>query len=160
MATIGLFKKPRIIRKYGKQEIRNGLAASSFSDTTLKLDVQMLRPDELMSLPEGERTMKRVKTYGVGKLTAADEFNGVRGDMLWYRDQWYECVSSVLLENTILKHYRSEFVLVPFSKQPIPPIMQEEKSPEPEETLPEEPDEELPVEEEPEDEHESQDSEG
>jgi len=120
---IGLFKKPRIVRKYGEQTIVDGYASASYEDCVLRLDIQQLSSDELRALPEGERTVKRVKSYGGGKLTAADDAKGIRGDMVFYRDQWYECVSSFLFENTFLKYYRSEFVLVPHKKQPEPPLM-------------------------------------
>ena len=120
--AIGLFKKPYTVRKYGEQTVVKGYASAPIQeDVILRLDVQQLSPDDLLSLPEGERTVKRIKSYGGGKLTAADETTGVRGDMLFYRDQWYECVSSFLRENTLLRFYTSQFVLIPHKQQPAPP---------------------------------------
>jgi len=134
--AIGLFKKPRIVRKYGEQSIVNGYASAPYEDVSVNLDIQQMSNDELRALPEGERTVKRIKSYGSGKLTAADDTRGIRGDMVFYRDQWYECISSFLRENTFLKHYRSEFVLVPHTKQPSSPAVL--VSPPPEDEPPEE----------------------
>lgn len=119
--AIGLFKKSYTVRKYGQQTIVDGYASAPYDDVTLKLDVQQLSPDDLLALPDGERTVKRIKSYGGGKLTASDEFEKVRGDMLFYRGQWYECTASFLRENTLLKHYTSQFVLAPHAQQPKPP---------------------------------------
>lgn len=33
--------------------------------------------------------------------------------MLWYCGDWYECVSSMLYDHTILNHYNYQFVLTP-----------------------------------------------
>ena len=81
---IGLFKKPYTVRQHGKQAVVNGYAAATYTDTVMRLDVQPLTPDELMALPEGERTVKRVKTFGGKKLTSADGFEGIPGDCLFY----------------------------------------------------------------------------
>ena len=118
---IKLFKKPYIVRHYGAQTVEKGYASAPYTDAVMRLDVQPLTPDELMAVPEGDRTIKRVKTFGSGRLTSADEFNGITGDRLFYRDFWYECKSSVFWDHTILTHYRSEFVILPQREQEAPP---------------------------------------
>jgi hypothetical protein len=87
----------------------------------MKLDVQPLTPNELMALTEGERTVKRLKTFGTSQLVSADEFTGTPGDLLFYRGYWYECKSSVFWDQTILTHYRSDFVILPPADQETPP---------------------------------------
>jgi len=119
--AIGLFKRLYTVRKHGAQTITCGYASAPYTDVRTMLNVQPLSPDELQALPEGERTVKRVKTYGAGKLTSADEYDGVPADMLFYRGQWYKCKSSVDWNHTMLSHYRSEFVILPECDQPDPP---------------------------------------
>jgi hypothetical protein len=85
------------------------------------LDVQPLSSNELLVLPEGDRTVKRIKSYGADRLTSADENAGTRGDRLYYKEQWYECKSSVGWDHTILAHYRSEFVLLANQSNEPPP---------------------------------------
>ena len=118
---IGLFKRRYTIRHYGPQAIVNGYASAPYTDMTARLDVQPLSADDLMALPEGERTVKRVKSYGPDKLISANEFSGTPADRLFYGGYWYECVSSVMWDHTILSHYKSEFTLLPQRDQEEPP---------------------------------------
>jgi hypothetical protein len=119
---LGLFKKPYTVRVYtAPQTITRGYASAPYSDKTMRLDVQPLTPDELLALPDGDRTEKRVKSFGPDKLTSADEFEGIPGVRLFYNGQWYECKSSVMRDHTILSHYRSDFVILPQREQMPPP---------------------------------------
>ncbi len=119
--SIGLFKRSYTVRRYGKQTIKNGYAASPWDDITVMLNIQPLTSNELRTLPEGERTVKRIKAFGPDHLTSADEFAGTLGDRLFYNGQWYECKSSVMWDHTPLSHYRSEFVILPKNEQMKPP---------------------------------------
>ena len=119
--SIGLFKRPYTVRKHAVQKIVNGYTSAPYTDVKMRLNVQPLSPDELMALPEGERTKKRVKSFGSDKLISADEFTGTPADCLFYQGRWYKCTSSVLWDHTMLRHYRSEFTLLPESEQEAPP---------------------------------------
>jgi len=114
---IGLFKKSYTIRQHKAQTVVKGYASAPYSDTLIRLNVQPLSSNELLALPEGERTVKRVKSFGPDKLTSADDFEGVPGDRLFYNGRWYECTSSVMWDHTILAHYRSDFVILPQREQ-------------------------------------------
>jgi len=118
---IGLFKKLYTVRQYSQQEITDGYASANYTDAKLLLDVQPLSPDEMQALPEGDRTVKRIKSFGGDRLTSADEFGNIPGDRLFYNGQWYECVSSVMWDHTVLSHYRSEFVVLPATQQEAAP---------------------------------------
>ena len=80
--------------------------------TPLLSGVTGLSADDLKALPEGLRQTKRLKAWGAVKLTAGDQQTGQFGDWLYYDGRWYECVSCVTWNHTILGHYRSEFCLV------------------------------------------------
>lgn len=116
--AIGLFKKQYTVRKFGTQTVKCGYAASPFTDKTIRLNVQPLSSDELMALPEGERTVKRVKSFGADMLNSANEYTGEPGDHLFYRGFWYECMSSVQWDHTMLGHYRSEFTIIREQDEP------------------------------------------
>ena len=118
MLNIGLFKKPYLIRRYSAQILANGYPVTSHTDVQTRLNVQPLGVNELAALPEGMRTVKRLKTFGKDRLTAADDLAGVPGDRLWYDGLWFECTASVLRERTPLGHYRSEFVMLPDQAPP------------------------------------------
>ena len=119
--SMGLFKRTCHVRKYIPQTITDGYTNSQWKDIMVKLNVQPFSSYELMALPEGDRTVKRLKSFGSDKLTSADEFTGAPGDRLFYQDHWYECVSSVCWDHTILKHYQSEYVICPVHEHEPPP---------------------------------------
>jgi len=119
--SIGLFKKPYIIRNHGPQSNIKGYTAATHADSIVRLNVQPQAPDEYEGDPSGERTIKRLKSWGPDRLTSADEYSGIPGDMLFYHGIWYECTSSVMWGHTILSHYQSDFTALPASKQPDPP---------------------------------------
>ena len=107
-----LFRRPYTIRRHGKQTIINGHAVSGNKEFTARLNVQPLSADDLLALPEGERTIARVKSFGADALIAADEHSGTPGDLLFFSGKWYECKSCVHWLHTPLTHYESEFVVL------------------------------------------------
>ena len=119
--NIGLFKRPHAVRRYGQQSISGGHASAPYSDSVELMNVQPLSSDDLQALPEGDRAVKRVKSFGKARLSAADDSAGTPGDRLFYDGKWYECVSSVGWLHTPLSHWRSEFVLLPHGDQGPPP---------------------------------------
>ena len=108
----GIFRRKFKIRRFGEDEIINGYAHAIYTDTETSLNVQPLSADELLALPEGERRTKRLKAYGDLIFTTADQSTGRRGDWLLYGGKWYECVSSLDWDHTMLSHCKSEFVEV------------------------------------------------
>lgn len=115
---IGIFRRKFVVRRFGEEATVDGYGVAPYSDTTAFLNVQPLSKDELKTLPEGEQRTKRMKAFGDLVFTTADQSTGRRGDWLFYQgkmDQaghWYECVSSLGWDHTMLGHCRSEFVLV------------------------------------------------
>jgi len=118
---IGIFHRPYTIRKHGPQVNVGGYTSASHDDIIVRLNVQPQAPDEYVGDPSGERTIKSLKSWGSDKLASANEYTGIRGDMLFYHGIWYECTSSVMWDHTMLAHYQSNFVALPASKQPDPP---------------------------------------
>ena len=115
---MGLFKRTYIVRKHQPQTIMKGYVSSAYKDVKMRLNIQPLSNNDLMALPEGERTVKRIKAFGVEELASADEYTGARGDRLFYRGFWYECKSSVLWDHTLLSHYQSDFVICIDQEEP------------------------------------------
>ena len=119
---IGIFRKPYIVRKFGEQTVVNGYASSTYMDKTMRLNIQPQAPDSFEGREEGDTTLKRLKSWGANKLTSADEYEGIPGDLLFYQGIWYECLSSVMWDHTLLSHYQSDFVNLPADEQPPPPV--------------------------------------
>ena len=110
---VDIFRKKYTVRRHSKQQIVRGHAVYDYEELQTLLNVQPLNPDEIQALPEGERSVKRVKAFGDYPLTAADQFSGRPGDWLFYKCSWYECKSCVERDHTPIGHFRSEFVIVP-----------------------------------------------
>lgn len=104
------FKHNYVVRKLSAETYCGGYAApGGHKDSVVTLNVQPLSSDELQALPEGERTVKRIKAIGENAFSTADEENGIPGDRLYYEGKWYECKSCHLWNHTLLAHYESEF---------------------------------------------------
>lgn len=110
--AIGIFRRPYTIRRHSEQKIVNGYPVSGDTDFTAKLNVQPLSADEMLALPEGDRSIARVKSFGADALTPADENSGTLGDLLFFSGKWYECKSCVSWLHTPLKHYEAEFAML------------------------------------------------
>ncbi len=110
--AIGIFRRPYTVRRHDKQKFVNGYAVNGSADLTFMLNVQPLSSDELLALPEGERSVARVKTFGADRLIPADEHSGTPGDLLFVSGKWYECKSCIHWQHTPLKHYEGEFVVL------------------------------------------------
>lgn len=119
--AIGLFKKPYVVRKHGAQTVIRGYAQAGYADSIAWLNVQPQAPNDYQANPEGEKTVKHLKSWGADKLASANDSDGVPGDMLYYNGLWYECKSSVMWNHTMLRHYQSDFVSLPVDRQPRQP---------------------------------------
>lgn len=113
-----MFRREFVVRRFGKEEIIDGYGTAPYQDTVEALNVQPLSADELQALPEGERKITRMKAFSDFLFHTADQSAGHRGDWLFYRGRmdpeghWYECVSSLGWDHTMLAHGKSEFVQV------------------------------------------------
>ena len=119
MGGLKIFRRSCTVRRFGLQEdVPGGYTTAPFEDVVTALNVQPLSAKELLTLPEGERGVKRLKTFGDLQLTASDQYQGIPGDWLFYRGEWYKCVSAFPWDHTMLGHCRSEFVMVPEAELP------------------------------------------
>lgn len=107
------------LRRYGKDEIVDGYPTAGYEDMTVILDVQTLSDDEVIDVG-GSRDKEMLKTFGDFPIRTSKQEDGVRSDQLLYEGRWFECMSSRLSKNTILKHWTSTFELIPVSTNPEP----------------------------------------
>ena len=103
-----LFRKEYAIRRFEPTKFVRGHSSSSYADKPFLADVQTL---ENVSVTDenGTRTVQRVKTFSSEKIQTADQANGIHADWLWFQEKWFQADSCRLSENTLLKHYTSEF---------------------------------------------------
>ena len=105
---MNIFRKFYTLRTYNKQQTANGYAVvSSYQDRRVLLDVQPTETGDLRELPEGARWEKTIKSYGSFPVQTADVAQGYKADLLYYDDEWYECVASYYHEHTPLRHWKS-----------------------------------------------------
>lgn len=125
--NFSFFKSSYTIRRFSNNdtEIIDGYAHTFYEDIEgIILNVQPDGQDNVQADGEGERRSRKLKTYGDFHLTSSDQATGQRGDWLFYKGSWYECVSAVIWEHTPLAHCRGEFVEIPTSE--INPALNEE----------------------------------
>lgn len=105
------------LRRYGEDKIVNGYPTAGYEDMTVSLDVQTLSDDEVIEAG-GSRDKMMLKSFGDFPIRTSKQEDGVRADQLLYEGRWFECMSSRLSRNTIIKHWTSTFELIPVSNNP------------------------------------------
>ena len=105
------------LRRYG--EIIDGYPTAGYEDIQVILDVQTLSDDEVIEAG-GSRDEEMLKTFGDFPVRTSKQEECVRSDQLLYDGRWFECMSSRLSRNTILKHWTSTFKLIPVSENKEP----------------------------------------
>lgn len=111
--NITLFNKKYWVRRFGEQKEVRGYFTAGYSDFIASLNVHPMGADQMQALPEGERKLKRLEAHGSDVLIVANQDTGVKGDLLLYDGDWYECISAQKWDHTILSHLNYQFVIVP-----------------------------------------------
>lgn len=111
--VLDIFKKPYTLRRFEKTQIIRGRPRAAYTDSMVKLNVQPLSSDDVMTLPDGIRRKKNVKAIGRTELRTADEKTGTLADRIYYRGEWYECTGSDIWGNTPIGQTEAVFGLVP-----------------------------------------------
>lgn len=109
---VAFFKKLYTVKRYEDSIIVDGVISSGYADIgKIPLDVQEESGSSSMD-EQGKRVTKNIRAFGQFPFRTA-ESPDIKGDLLKYKDQWYECTSCVHRHNTLLTHYDSSFVLIP-----------------------------------------------
>ena len=103
-----LFYKQYVLRRFEPSVYVRGHSTSKYADKPLHADIQTLQ-NVATTGESGAYSKQRVKVFSKDKIQIADKANGVRADWLYFQGKWFEAVSCRLSENTLLKHYTSEF---------------------------------------------------
>ena len=103
-----LFYKEYVLRRFQPSVYVKGHSTSSFADKPLHADIQTLQNSSTTS-ERGAESKQRIKVFSKEKIQLADRDNGIRADWVYFQEKWFEAVSCRLSENTLLKHYTSEF---------------------------------------------------
>lgn len=75
-----MFKSKYILRRFGEAD-RNGYR--SYTDRVIRLNVQSLNAKELVALPEGQRSSRRVKSFGRDEVHTVNQRTGIPADLLY-----------------------------------------------------------------------------
>lgn len=127
---MSLFHKPYTLRRFKPSVIIKGHSTSMYEEKTLLADVQTLQ-NISSTLDSGAESKQRLKVFSKEQIQLADKPKGIRADWLYFQGKWFEAVACRLSENTLLKHYTSEFEEIPNAEhpgylQPPAPINEEE----------------------------------
>lgn len=112
-----LWKKKHILRRFRDPEVLGGYETHDYDDMIIQSDVQTT--DNYATMGEdGDEPRQSLKMFSDCEICVADTTKGILGDQLWFQGKWFECRSSVLSENTFLRHYTSTFVECPVQNDP------------------------------------------
>lgn len=111
--NITIFNKKYWARRFGPQRNVKGYLTTTHEDFTVSLNVHPVGNDTIQALPEGERKIKRLEAHGTSVLKPSDHEGNIKGDLLFYHGNWYECISAAEWDHTVLNHINYQFVIVP-----------------------------------------------
>ena len=127
--NITLFNKKYWVRRFKEPQNIRGYITADHEDFVASLHIHPMGSDAMIALPEGERKMKHLEGHGTDVLIPASEATGIKGDLLYYMGDWYECTAAQPWDHTVLSHLNYQFCLVPTdpatagkTQQEIPPI--------------------------------------
>lgn len=112
--NITIFNRKYWVRRFGEQVNVKGFLKTTHKDIVVSMHVHPVGANTMQALPEGERMVKRLEGHNCDtEIFASNQDSGRKGDLLFYGGAWYECVSAVLWDHTILSHWNYQFTLVP-----------------------------------------------
>ncbi len=103
------FKKLHQLRRYSRPQIIQGYASTPYEDNMLPMDVQTLK-NEVITTPDGSKSVQRLKVFCDSEIVVEDVICQQKADRLWFQGKWFECQSSILSDNTPLRHWTATFV--------------------------------------------------
>lgn len=104
-----LFSKPKLLRRFNSPEVVDGYYSASYTDMTVPMDIQASE-NAIKTNPEGDKAVEKLNAFSDEEIYVDCSETGRKADMLWHNGKWYQARSSVLCENTLLKHWESTFV--------------------------------------------------
>ena len=111
--NITLFNKKYWVRRFKEPQNIRGYITADHEDFVASLHIHPMGSDAMLALPEGERKMKHLEGHGTDVLIPASEATGIKGDLLYYMGDWYECTAAQPWDHTVLSHLNYQFCLVP-----------------------------------------------
>ncbi len=113
--NITIFNKKYWARRFGEPRNVRGYIAADRKDFIVSLNVHPIGSDAMQVLPEGERKMKHLEGHSTDVLIPANQETGVKGDLILYHGDWYECTAAQEWDHTVLSHINYQFCLVPMN---------------------------------------------
>lgn len=108
---MNFFKRPHTLRRFSAPKYVQGYSSIPYKDRTVLMDVQTLS-DDIITTPDGSVSVKRLKVFCDTVILVEDTERKQKADRVYFQGKWFECKSSRLSENTILRHYTATFVEV------------------------------------------------
>lgn len=116
--SLGIWMRKHTFRRFADPVSKGGYSLSGHKDISIPADVQTISK-ALKTDTDGDYPLQRLKVFSNDEILTADEKTGRKADLLWFQGKWFECRSSRLSENTMLRHYTCEFIQC--LDQPDPP---------------------------------------
>ena len=110
--NIRIFNRTYKRRRFGEQKVVKGYFTGGYTDDEISIHLHY-GTDSVQANAEGARRVVKLEGHGEVKLRTADQKEGTKGDLVFFDDRWFECVSCTKYDHTILSHYNYSFVLVP-----------------------------------------------
>lgn len=108
MGLIDTTAEPITVTRFGVSTIADGYVHPGASDTfDSRAAVQPARPNELLLLPEGQRTRGAIRLYSEIEIRTADEVAGTAADVVTWEGKEYEVHQSELMRGFGMAVYKA-----------------------------------------------------
>ncbi len=106
-------KTEYVIKRFLGSKYVQGHYVKVDETVSVKMNIQPISEKERQTLPEGERFVKRIKSFGKDAIytTRSDGQNTLPADELLFEGEWYICEQATKRQSTPLSHYRGQYVI-------------------------------------------------
>ena len=111
--NIRLFNRACTVRRFSPPHTVEGYLTGGYEDFAASLHLFPAQADTQEAPGEGARRVRHLEGRGEIELFPADQDIGRPGDWVLWQGRWYECVSAVRWDSTLLSHWDYQFIAVP-----------------------------------------------
>lgn len=106
---MNFFKRPYTIRRYSSPVNTRGYISIPYRELMLPMDIQTTE-DAVVTTEDGAMSVQQLKVFCDSELLVEDKEKQQKADRVWYQGKWFDCRSSRLSGNTLLRHYTATFI--------------------------------------------------
>lgn len=103
-----IFKRKYVLRRYGGTRYVDGYPTAGYEDMLKTMDIQTTA-DQITTKEDGSQAVQTIKAFCDEEFKIDNPEKKQRADQVYFQGKWFNCTSSKLSDNTLLRHYVATF---------------------------------------------------